>query len=171
MVSEAHPPTASVEISEVDPGVSVEDGEDPIAVGDVRPGLGLDDEVEERAAVCHQDCVPDGVFLRLEKAQGFSQRAGLGGDGIGAAPKKATIGPGGAVAGLADDGPAAEAGLAAPGCIESKEERRPWEALLEGRQEGAVCLQGLSPFFGRWGRRRGVSRGDKQERSACPDGE
>jgi len=149
MVSEAHPPTASVEIGEVDPGVSVEDGEDPIAVGDVQPGLGPDDEVEEGAAVCHQDSVLDGVFLRLEKAQGLSQCAGLGGNGISAAPKEATIGPGGAAAGLADDGPAAKAGLAAPGCIESKEERRSWEALPEGRQEGAVCLQGLSPFFGR----------------------
>jgi len=51
VVGKAHPPTAPVEIGEVDPGASVEGSQDPIAVRDTRPGLGAGDEVKERAAV------------------------------------------------------------------------------------------------------------------------
>jgi len=125
VVGKAHPPAAPVEIGEADPGASVEGGQDPIAVRDTRPGRGAGDEVKEGTAVRQQDRGLDGVFLLLDKAQGLGQRAGLGGDGIGAAPEEAAVGPGGTAAGLADDGPAAEAGLAAPGRVESEEERRP----------------------------------------------
>jgi hypothetical protein len=51
VVGKAHPPTASGEIGEVDPGALVEGGQDPIAVRDMRPGLSASDEVQEGAAV------------------------------------------------------------------------------------------------------------------------